>query len=72
MKKFHLLCFLLLPCFGMMQAQDTAGRYRILNPEMLADSVIAKLETAKKAEVLKPYFPPLNLFMQAADSVKTG
>ena len=72
MKKFHLLCFLLLPCFGMMQAQDTAGRYRILNPEMLADSVIAKLETAKKAEVLKPYFPPLNLFLQAADSVKNG
>lgn len=60
-------------CCGMnVQAQDTAGRYRISNPEALADSVVLKLETAKKPEVLKPFFPPMGVFIQAADSVKPG
>jgi hypothetical protein len=60
-------------CLGTaIQAQDTAGRYRISNPEALADSVVAKLETAKKPEVLKPFFPPMGVFILAADSVKSG
>jgi len=57
---------------GSIRAQDTAGRYRMLSPEALADSVISKLELARNPEVLKAFFPPLNLFIQAADSVKAG
>lgn len=66
---FLFLCFAVI---SMLSAQDTAGRYRMLRAEALADSVMAKLETAKNPDVLKPFFPPLNLFLQAADSIKAG
>ena len=72
--KLKLLGFILMFGWGIhcILAQDTAGRYRLVRAEALADSVISKLETARNPEVLKPFFPPLNLFLQAADSVKAG
>ena len=70
----RIICYFSLFFFAIStsEAQDTAGRYRLVRAEALADSVISKLETAKNPDVLKPFFPPLNLFMQTADSVKSG
>ena len=72
--KIRLCCLWTLFFLGMSfsEAQDTAGRYRMVRAEALADSVISKLEMAKNPDVLKPFFPPLTLFLQTADSVKTG
>ncbi|MEY3984076.1 MAG: hypothetical protein RL160_1635 [Bacteroidota bacterium] len=71
---FRLIFLTLFFCgsYTVIQGQDTAGRYRINSPEALADSVIMCLEKAKKPEVLKPFFPPMGVFILAADSVKAG
>ena len=68
--------YLLFACCWMigfrLSAQDTAGHFRFVSPQQLADSMLPALAKAKTADALLRFFPSRDAFVIACDSIKSG